>query len=68
MGYGGLLLGPVVIGFISEATSLRAGLGIVLALALLVAAATRFLPISAQTDVAAPVTPAQQPEPELIAA
>jgi hypothetical protein len=68
MGYGGLLLGPVVIGFISEATSLRTGLGIVLALALLIAAATRFLPISAQTDVAAPVAPAQQPEPELIAA
>jgi MFS family permease len=66
MGYGGLLLGPVVIGFISEATSLRVGLGIVFALALLIAAATRLLPISAETDVAMTVEPA--PQRELVAA
>jgi MFS family permease len=68
MGYGGLLLGPVVIGFISEATSLRTGLGLVLALALLLAAATRFLPISAETDVAVTADTAQLPERDLIAA
>ncbi|MGI8331115.1 MFS transporter [Actinomadura scrupuli] len=68
MGYGGLLLGPVVIGFISEATSLRAGLGLVLVLALLIAAATRFLPISAETDVAVTPETARLPERDLIAA
>jgi MFS family permease len=68
MGYGGLLLGPVAIGFIAEATSLRTGLGLVLALALLIAAASRLLPISAQTDVAATADPAPRPERELIAA
>jgi MFS family permease len=70
MGYGGLLLGPVVIGFISEATSLRTGLGIVLVLALLITAGTRLLPITAQTDVAAAPEFTIQPadERELIAA
>lgn len=45
MGYGGLLLGPVVIGFISDAASLRAGLSTAIVLALLIAAGARFVPI-----------------------
>ncbi|MFI6739776.1 MFS transporter [Nonomuraea sp. NPDC050451] len=46
MGYAGLLLGPVVIGFISDATSLRTALGIGVVLGVLIAAASRFLPRS----------------------
>jgi MFS family permease len=42
MGYGGLLLGPVVVGFLSDATSLRLGVGTVVVLALLIAAGARF--------------------------
>jgi predicted MFS family arabinose efflux permease len=53
MGYGGLLLGPVVIGFLSDGSSLRIALGLVIVLSLLVAAGIRFLPISTQADVAA---------------
>lgn len=45
LGYGGLLLGPVVIGFISDAASLRAGLSTAIVLALLIAAGARFVPI-----------------------
>ncbi|WP_336205956.1 MFS transporter [Nonomuraea sp. LPB2021202275-12-8] len=44
MGYAGLLLGPVVIGFLSDATSLRTALGLAVVLGLLIAAAARFLP------------------------
>jgi MFS family permease len=44
MGYAGLLLGPVVIGFISDATTLRTALGIGVVLGVLIAAASRFLP------------------------
>ncbi|WP_431924758.1 MFS transporter [Nonomuraea jabiensis] len=46
MGYAGLLLGPVVIGFISDATTLRTALGIGVVLGVLIAAASRFLPRS----------------------
>ncbi|WP_063842857.1 MFS transporter [Sphaerimonospora mesophila] len=49
MGYAGLLLGPVVVGFLSTATSLRAALGIAVALGLLVAVAGRFLPAVMRT-------------------
>ncbi|MFI6520176.1 MFS transporter [Spirillospora sp. NPDC050679] len=45
MGYGGLLLGPVVVGFLSDATSLRVGVGVVVVLALLIAAGARFVPL-----------------------
>ncbi|MEX0366147.1 MAG: MFS transporter, partial [Ruegeria sp.] len=38
LGYGGLLLGPPIIGFVAHATSLRAGFGVLAALALLMAA------------------------------
>ncbi|TMR11107.1 MFS transporter [Nonomuraea turkmeniaca] len=44
MGYAGLLLGPVVIGFLSDATSLRAALGIGVVLGVLIALASRLLP------------------------
>ncbi|MGW0192502.1 MFS transporter [Nonomuraea sp. NPDC003201] len=46
MGYAGLLLGPVVIGFISDATTLRTALGIGVVLGVLIAAASRLLPRS----------------------
>ncbi|TDC87573.1 MFS transporter [Actinomadura sp. 7K507] len=63
MGYGGLLLGPVVVGFLSEATSLRVGVGTVVVLALLIAAGARFVPISTSVDVAAAETP-QRADPD----
>ncbi|SEF79366.1 Predicted arabinose efflux permease, MFS family [Thermomonospora echinospora] len=53
MGYGGLLLGPVIIGFLAEATSLRVGLGMIVVLALLIAVGARLLPIAADADLAA---------------
>jgi MFS family permease len=62
MGYGGLLLGPIVIGFIADRTSLRTGLGIVVVLALLIAAGARMLPVGERSDVAAG-TPEPEPEP-----
>ncbi|MFC4050813.1 MFS transporter [Actinomadura syzygii] len=70
MGYGGLLLGPVVVGFLSDATSLRVGVATVVVLALLIAAGARFVPLRAPGDVAA--VPAEAPptdaRPEPIAA
>lgn len=54
MGYGGLLLGPVVVGFLSDATSLRVGVGVVIVLALLIAAGARLLPLRSFADVSAP--------------
>ncbi|SEG94220.1 Fucose permease [Nonomuraea solani] len=44
MGYAGLLLGPVAIGFLSDATSLRTALGIAVVLGVLIALAARLLP------------------------
>jgi predicted MFS family arabinose efflux permease len=44
MGYGGLILGPVVIGFLADAASLRVGLGFAVVLALLIAASARYVP------------------------
>ncbi len=55
MGYGGLLMGPVIIGFLSSATTLRIGLGLVIVLSLMIAAAARFLPIPSEADIAQPV-------------
>ncbi|MUN42781.1 MFS transporter [Actinomadura litoris] len=52
MGYGGLLLGPVVVGFLSDATSLRVGVGVVVVLALLISAGARFVPLRMNVDVA----------------
>ncbi|WP_329256205.1 MFS transporter [Actinoallomurus sp. NBC_01490] len=45
MGYGGLVLGPVVIGFLSDVSSLRVGLGVAAVLGLLIAAGARYVPM-----------------------
>ncbi|MFV2177894.1 MFS transporter [Actinomadura sp. LOL_016] len=77
MGYGGLLLGPVVVGFLADATSLRVGVGVVVVLALLIAAGARFVPLGEGADLAAaPAVPprdgtpreAGDTEPEPVAA
>ncbi|WP_019633096.1 MFS transporter [Actinomadura atramentaria] len=52
MGYGGLLLGPVVIGFLSQATTLRIGVGVAVLLALIVGVGARFVPLGGRLDVA----------------
>ncbi|MEU0518393.1 MFS transporter [Streptosporangium sp. NPDC006007] len=44
MGYAGLLLGPVIIGFLSDVTDLRTALGIAIALGVLITLFARFLP------------------------
>ncbi|MEU9834358.1 MFS transporter [Streptosporangium sp. NPDC048047] len=62
MGYAGLLLGPVVIGFISDVATLRAALGIAVVLGLLIAVAARFLP---RAGTQAPAAPAETPGREL---
>lgn len=54
MGYGGLLLGPVVVGFLGELTSLRVGVGAVVLLALVIAAGAHFGRIDSAADAAAP--------------
>ncbi|GAA0377046.1 MFS transporter [Microbispora corallina] len=46
MGYAGLLLGPVVIGFVSTLTSLRSAMVTAVVLGVLIAVAARFLPAS----------------------
>ncbi|MEW9532657.1 MFS transporter [Microbispora sp. NPDC049125] len=56
MGYAGLLLGPVVIGFLSAAASLRAAMGTAVVLGVLIAVAARFLPSSR-------TAPAERPAP-----
>jgi hypothetical protein len=69
MGYGGLLLGPMVIGFLADRTSLRLGLGLVLVLSLLVSLGVRFLPADDETDIATSAPESiGTPAPELIAA
>jgi hypothetical protein len=45
MGYGGLVLGPVVIGFLAGVSSLRVGLGVAAVLGLLIAAGARYVPM-----------------------
>ncbi|WP_460352808.1 MFS transporter [Actinoallomurus acanthiterrae] len=66
MGYGGLVLGPVVIGFLADAASLRVGLSLAIVLALFIAASARFVPtrrlfaVAAERDV--------EPEPVRLAA
>ncbi|MEO3800904.1 MFS transporter [Nonomuraea sp. B1E8] len=64
MGYAGLLLGPVVIGFLSDATSLRTALGVAVVLGVLIALASRLLP----REEPAPVTPLPVREPAEAAA
>ncbi|MEV4473766.1 MFS transporter [Nonomuraea salmonea] len=60
MGYAGLLLGPVVIGFLSDAAGLRTALGIGVLLGLLIALSSRLLP----GREPATVTHLPEPEPE----
>ncbi|MEU9884804.1 MFS transporter [Sphaerisporangium sp. NPDC051011] len=66
MGYAGLLLGPVVIGFLSHAATLRTALGVAVILGALIAAAARFLPRepAAVTGVQPLRERAAEPEPE----
>lgn len=53
MGYGGLVLGPVVIGFLADVSSLRVGLGVAAILGLLIAAGARYVPMRRLVAVAA---------------
>lgn len=62
MGYAGLLLGPVVIGFLSDVTSLRTALVVAVALGLLIAGAARLLPRREPAAVT-PLTPARDEQP-----
>ncbi|MCG5214399.1 MFS transporter [Streptosporangium sp. KLBMP 9127] len=64
MGYAGLLLGPVVIGYLSEHASLRTAMFTAVVLGVLITLATRFLP---RTRTAA-ATPSHPEEKELMAA
>ncbi|MGW4641448.1 MFS transporter [Sphaerisporangium sp. NPDC004334] len=75
MGYAGLLLGPVVIGFLSHAMTLRFALGIAAVLGVSIAVAARFLPrtrsLRDATTTAEPrpsalraAAPKRTPEPE----
>ncbi|MEV0144221.1 MULTISPECIES: MFS transporter [unclassified Nonomuraea] len=66
MGYAGLLLGPVVIGFLSDATSLRTALGIAVVLGVLIALAARLLP--REEPAAVRVLPARDRERVEVAA
>jgi hypothetical protein len=52
MGYGGLVLGPVVIGFLADVSSLRVGLGVAAVLGLLIAAGARYVPMRRLVAVA----------------
>ncbi|NRQ33521.1 MFS transporter [Nonomuraea sp. NN258] len=59
MGYAGLLLGPVAIGFLSDATSLHTALSLAVVLGVLIALAARFLPRAEPALTVAP-RPAEQ--------
>lgn len=52
MGYGGLVLGPVVIGFVSDVSSLRVGLGVAAVLGVVIAAGSRYVPVRRLVAVA----------------
>ncbi|MFC5754251.1 MFS transporter [Actinomadura rugatobispora] len=78
MGYGGLLLGPVVVGFLADATSLRVGVGVTVVLALLIAFGARYVPLAGAVESAPHASGAgsgrgaagaePEPEPEPLAA
>jgi MFS family permease len=65
MGYAGLLLGPVLIGFLSGATSLRIALVSAAVLGVLIAVAARFLPRyrTASATATGEANPAASPVP-----
>jgi MFS family permease len=52
MGYGGLVLGPVVIGFLADLSSLRVGLGVAIVLGLVIATGARYVPMRRLAAVA----------------
>ncbi|WP_169984249.1 MFS transporter [Microbispora sp. H10836] len=60
MGYAGLLLGPVVIGFLSSAASLRAAMGVAVVLGVVIAVAARLLPASRTEIIPLPVRPGDE--------
>ncbi|WP_147942960.1 MFS transporter [Microbispora sp. CSR-4] len=60
MGYAGLLLGPVVIGFLSSAASLRVAMGVAVVLGVVIAVAARLLPASRTEIIPLPVRPARE--------
>jgi hypothetical protein len=66
MGYGGLVLGPVVIGFLADLSSLRAGLGVAAVLGLLIAGGSRYVPLRRLAPV--PDRTEAEPEPARLAA
>ncbi|MGN9839070.1 MFS transporter [Nonomuraea sp. H19] len=66
MGYAGLLLGPVMIGFLSDVTSLRTALGIAVVLGALIALASRLLPRGEPAAVSP--LPVREREPAEVAA
>ncbi|MCO5970881.1 MFS transporter [Actinoallomurus soli] len=68
IGYGGLVLGPVVIGFLADAASLRVGLGLAVVLALLIAASARFVPARRFMVLTAEPEPDAEPETVRLAA
>ncbi|WP_037933557.1 MFS transporter [Streptosporangium roseum] len=59
MGYAGLLLGPVIIGFLSDVATLGTALGIAVVLGVVIALVARFLPRGLRDS-----TPAETPERE----
>ncbi|GII61934.1 hypothetical protein Skr01_20190 [Sphaerisporangium krabiense] len=67
MGYAGLLLGPVVIGFLSHAATLRTALGVAVVLGVLIAVAARFLPRGPAVAEITPI-PERRAEPVKLAA
>jgi MFS family permease len=68
MGYAGLLLGPVVIGLLTHAATLRAALGVTVVLGVLIAVAAHFLPRSESRTAEAEVHELTRREPLKIAA
>ncbi|WP_432925700.1 MFS transporter [Microbispora sp. CA-135349] len=63
IGYAGLLLGPVVIGFLSAAASLRAAMGVAVVLGAVIAVAARLLPASRTEIIPLPVRSGDEKAP-----
>ncbi|GGO04971.1 MFS transporter [Microbispora rosea subsp. aerata] len=68
MGYAGLLLGPVVVGFLAGAASLRAAMGVAVVLGVAIAVAARLLPASRTEIIPLPVRAAGDEEVRIRAA
>ncbi|MFC4588302.1 MFS transporter [Sphaerisporangium corydalis] len=68
MGYAGLLLGPVVIGFLTDAATLRVALGITVVLGVFIAVTARFLPRTEARATGAEIRPLPDREPLKVAA